>query len=248
MTDAARSAANREQKALQTLLRVIAARDQPEALRLLAESPALARAAVRAGATRADSTPHFLADVGHYAYAGDTALHFAAAAYRRDVAEALVSKGAEVRAKNRRGAEPLHYASDGAPGAPWWNPEAQYAVVEFLIGAGADPHAEDKTGVAPLHRAVRTRSTAAVRALLAHGADVKRKNKSGSTPLHLAVQTTGRGGSGSDAAREEQAEIIRLLLEHGARPSDRNSAGRSVQDSVQAQWIREVIRGVRPQR
>ena len=32
-----------------------------------------------------------------------------------------------------------------------------------------------------------------------------------STPLELATKTTGRGGSGSAAAKAEQAEIVRLL-------------------------------------
>ena len=45
-------------------------------------------------------------------------------------------------------------------------------------------------------------------------------NKSGSTPLHLAVQNTGKGNSGSDAAKDEQLRIIALLLEHGASPGD----------------------------
>ena len=142
-----------------------------------------------------------------------------------------------MRARNRRGAEPLHYAADGAPGAPAWDPDAQYAIVEVLIAAGANPNAKDKSGVAPLHRAVRTRSTAAVRALLAGGADTLERNKSGSTPLHLAIQNTGRGGSGSAASHEEQTKIIRLLLDRGARPSDKDSAGRSVRDCVKADWI-----------
>ena len=90
-------------------------------------------------------------------------------------------------------------------------------MIETLIAAGADPNARDKTGTAPLHRAVRTRCAAAVRALLEHGADARLKNGRGSTPLHLAVQTTGRGGSGSAAARRQQQRIIDLLHEHGAR-------------------------------
>ena len=65
--------------------------------------------------------------------------------------------------------------------------------------------------MAPLHRAVRTRCAAAVEALLEGGADAKLKNKSGSTPMMLAKMTTGRGGSGSIAARAEQQEIVRLL-------------------------------------
>ena len=242
MNDHAASAAEGEEHALQTLLRAIAARDQRTTSRLLAEAPSLARMAVRVGASRDDERTYYLEEIAHYAYAGDTPLHIAAAAYLRDIAEELVSRGANVSARNRRGAEPLHYAADGTPGSPSWNPDAQHAVVEFLIGAGADPNAEDKTGVTPLHRAVRTRCTPAVRALLSNGADALRKNKGGSTPLHLAVQNTGRGGTGSAASRAEQTEIIRLLLSHGARPSDKNSAGRSVKDCVKAEWIQAVLR------
>jgi len=231
----------RREPVLQTLIRAIASRDRSAASRLLAASPLLARQAIAVGATREAASGYFFEEITHYAYAGDTALHLAAAAYEIDIAKELVSKGADVVARNRRGAQPLHYAADGAPGSPAWDPDAQYAVVEFLIASGANPNAEDKSGVAPLHRAVRTRCTAAVRALLANGAEVRRRNKSGSTPLHLAVQNTGRGGSGSAASRGEQAEIIRLLLGHGARPSDKDGAGRSVRDGVKAEWIRALL-------
>jgi len=140
--------------------------------------------AIRVGASRDDERTYYLEEIAHYAYAGDTPLHIAAAAYLRDIAEELVSRGANVSARNRRGAEPLHYAADGTPGSPSWNPDAQHSVVEFLIEVGADPNAEDKSGVTPLHRAVRTRCTSAVRALLSNGADALRRNKGGSTPLH----------------------------------------------------------------
>jgi hypothetical protein len=61
---------------------------------------------------------------------------------------------------------------------------------------------------------VRTRSAAAVRKLLECGADGKRPNKSGSTPLMLARLTTGRGGSGSPEAKEQQREILKVLTKH----------------------------------
>jgi hypothetical protein len=230
-----------QEPALQALLRVIASRDRPMTSRLLAESPLLARLAIKVGATREGADAYYFKEIAHYAYAGDTPLHVAAAAYQRDIAEELVSRGANVSARNRRGAEPLHYAADGIPGSDAWNPDSQYAIVEFLIRAGADPNSEDKSGVAPLHRAVRTRCAAAVRALLTNGADALRRNKSGSTPLHLAIQNTGRGGTGSEAARKEQTEIIRLLLDHGARPSDEDFAGRSVKNCVKADWIHALL-------
>jgi Ankyrin repeats (3 copies)/Ankyrin repeat len=227
--------------ALMALFKAIALRDRSQVSGLLEKSPELARHALVIGATRAEAKDYFFDEIAHYAYGGDTALHLAAAAYAADLADYLVSKGAKVQARNRRGAEPLHYAADGMPGSPSWDPEAQAAIVQFLIVVGADPNSRDKSGVAPLHRAVRTRCAAAVRALLSNGADARLKNKSGSTPLHLAIQDTGRGGSGSPAARGEQTEVIRLLLRHGARPSDTDAAGRAVSECVRADWIRAVL-------
>src|SRR5258708_20634211 len=199
-----------DQPALMALIRAIGA-DDAAALRLLAASAELATARIAHGATRQAATEYYLDPIAHYVYAGDTALHVAAAAYRCEIAEKLIALGAGVRERNRRGAEPLHYAADGTPGAPTWNPDAQAATIAILIAAGADPNAADSSGVMPLHRAVRTRCTAAVKALLAGGADARAKNRSGSSPHQLATRNTGRGGSGSPAAKAQQIEIVRLL-------------------------------------
>jgi ankyrin repeat protein len=200
-------------------VRAVVAGDIGQVSRLLAGDPALATAAADVGATRQDASDFFFADIAHYFYAGDTALHMAAAAFRRPVAEILVAGGADCRARNRRGAEPLHYAAD----TNRWDPAAQAETIEYLLSVGADANALDRSGVAPLHRAVRTRSLPAVRALLDGGADPRLPNKAGSTPLHLAALTTGRGGSGSPPAREQQAAIVRLLLERSARSPDREA-------------------------
>ena len=144
-------------------------------------------------------------------YEGDTALHSAAFAYDREMARDLLARGADIRARNRRGAEPLHSAMIGGPGASTWNPVRQREIIEYLIGAGADPDAAAAGGVTPLHRAVRNRCSAAVAALLAAGADPRLANDHGSTPSDLARWTTGRGGSGSQAAKSEQRIIIDLL-------------------------------------
>src|SRR5437762_9162113 len=133
------------------------------------------------GATRQAASPFFFSEIAHYLYAGDSALHMAAAAFRRPVAELLVARGADCHAKNRRGAQPLHYAAD----ANHWDPTAQAETIVYLLSVGADPNALDNSGVAPLHRAVRTRSLPAVQALLDGGANPRGPNKSGSTALHL---------------------------------------------------------------
>jgi ankyrin repeat protein len=200
-------------------IRAIVDGDIENVSRRLAENPALATTPSDTGATRGDPSTFFFDDIAHYLYPGDTALHMAAAAFRRPVAELLIAHGADSRARNCRGAEPLHYAAD----TNRWNPEAQAETIEYLLSIGADPNAVDKSGVTPLLRAVRTRSSPAVRALLDGGADPIRPNKSGSTPMDLAVQTTGRGGSGTPHAREQQAAIVKLLLERGAKASDRGA-------------------------
>ena len=227
--------------ALLALFGAIASRDERDIARRLDSSRDLASCPIRIGASRQDAETYFLAAIRHYVYAGDTALHIAAAAHQRELAESLVTRGADVRARNRRGAEPLHYAADGSPGAEHWDPVAQRDVITYLIEAGADPNALDKSGVAPLHRAVRTRCSAAVGALIENGANPLLMNKNGSTPLHLAVQNTGRSDSGSEAAKDEQGRIIALLLGHGASPTDADANGKTVAAAASSDWIRDLL-------
>lgn len=203
------SSGKRQEMTLEQLIEAIAAGESTEALRLLAAAPELATSSLAAPSR--GKSEKFFERIVHYAYGGDTALHLAAAAYDVKVVKALLKRGARFNAQNRRGAEPLHYASDGHPDSPAWDPKAQAATITLLLKAGADPNALDKSGVAPLHRAARTRCSAAVHALLAGGAQAKLKSGSGSTARQLAEKSTGRGGSGSEAAKQEQALILKLL-------------------------------------
>ena len=116
----------------------------------------------------------------------------------------------QIKKQDRKG------AVDGGPGSPVWDPNEQTMIIARLIRAGADPNAIDKSGVTPLHRAVRNRCAAAVRALIEGGADPLVPNGSGSTPILLARLNTGKSGSGSPGAKEQQREILRILKEQGA--------------------------------
>jgi ankyrin repeat protein len=175
-----------------------------------------------------DSVPHWL-------YAGDTPLHLAAAALRRETIELLLEAGADPNAENRRGATPLHYACDPRPTSrDTWDSAAQAAVIDCLAAHGADVNHGDRGGATPLHRAVRARSAAAVRQLLALGARTDcRLRTRGSSPLHLAAQSTGAGGTAG--ALDEQLEIIALLRKHGADVAVTDTAGRTPRD-----WARHA--------
>jgi ankyrin repeat protein len=230
-----------EDGALLALFRAIAFRDDDEVARRLDASHDLAIRPIHIGASRDYAKTYFLTAIHHYVYSGDTALHISAATHQRQLAGSLVARGADVCARNRRGAEPLHYAADGGPAANGWDPVAQRDVVTYLVEAGADPNALDKSGVAPLHRAVRNRCSMAVSALIDNGADPLLMNKTGSTPLHLAVQNTGKSNSGSEGAKDEQGRIIVLLLGHGASPTDADANGKTVAAAATSDWIRELL-------
>ncbi len=199
--------------ALRSLVDLILKNNSSRFAVLLAESPSLASASFARGATRQDAegSAFYLEVLGRYIYAGDTALHIAAASYRAAMASLLMQSGADIRARNRRGNEPLHAAAIGNPASPLWDPEAQEATIACLIEAGADPNAQNKDGATPLHLAVRSRCANAVQALLRRGADAAIKNRNGSTAVQLTLHTTGASGSGSPEAKAHNREIIRLL-------------------------------------
>lgn len=183
----------------------------------LAASPVLATACFQTGASRASEKPYFLEQIGKHIYAGDTALHIAAAAYQVAIVEQLIAAGADVRARDRFGYNPLHAAAAGNPGSQSWNPAQQATTIRVLVKAGIDPDSTDKRGVTPMHIAVRTRCALAVKTLLECGADPARRNKNNSDAMVLAVNTTGRGGSGSTEAKREQQQILHLLAQAGMR-------------------------------
>ena len=193
-------------------------------------------------ATQAAKTARLESGIAHWIYAGDTALHVAAAGYRVEIAKMLLAAGADPNsAMNHRRSRPLHYAADGYLENPCWSSKRQVAMIRLLLKAGADIHAQDKNGATPLHRAVRTRCAAAVRCLLDAGSDATIQNKPGSTPFHLAVQNTGRGGSGAEKAKAAQREIIQAFLERDVSVGLKDRNGKSVLQWAKSDSIRQIL-------
>ena len=205
---------------LTRLLVAIANLDHQAAVDLLNATPSLATARL----ARRDE--FFLAARLAQVYEGDTALHAAGFSYDPEMARDLITRGADIRARNRRGAEPLHAAVIGGPGSASWNPACQRDVIVYLIGAGADPNAAAAGGVTPLHRAVRNRCSGAVEALLRAGADPRRRNDRGSTASDLAHWTTGRGGTQAPPQPRPNSESLSSC----SRPAPRETRSRPARD------------------
>src|SRR5262245_11160715 len=91
------------------LVAAIASGDEAEAMQLLDAAPHLARGKLADGATRQHATANFYPAIECYLYAGDTPLHAAAAAWSRGLIRVLTAGGADVGARNRRGATAMHY-------------------------------------------------------------------------------------------------------------------------------------------
>jgi uncharacterized protein len=133
--------------------------------------------------------------VAAYSDDGWTPLHLAAFFGHAKIAEMLLARGADVRARshNPTGNTPLHAAL-----------AANHKMFAgLLLGAGADVNAADAGGWRPLHLAAANSNLESMKLLIAQGADVNAPNGEGVTPYALAQQ-------------KNQREAAELLRRHGA--------------------------------
>jgi ankyrin repeat protein len=119
------------------------------------------------------------ADVNQAQGDGMTALHWAAERGNADIAQRLLSAGANPGVSTRIGGiTPLHVAAKGG----------HADVARLLVEARADVKALTTTGAAPLHYAAASGSAPSIRVLLEAGADLNvREPQWGQTPLMFAA-------------------------------------------------------------
>jgi ankyrin repeat protein len=176
------------------------------------------------------------ANVREESHFGMTALHWAAIAAQKDIAELLIAKGADINAKDMDGQTPLHIASSEGnldiarllieKGANL-NTQDEHVratpldraaflghkdIVKFLVTKGADITVRDHSGHTPLHNAAWQGHTDIVGFLIDMGADIHSLSKDKETPLHLASEYA-------------QKDTVEFLIHKGANVNAKNRYG-----------------------
>lgn len=105
----------------------------------------------------------------------------------------LVSKGADINARDPQGYAPVHTAARNR------HPE----LISALADLGADLNAPDSDGMTPLIHAAMRNHVPTVKMLLERGADIERANAQGYSPLALSIA-------------ENKFEVAKALMEAGA--------------------------------
>src|SRR5919106_4016472 len=184
-------------------------------------------------------------------HAGSTLLHHATAFGSIETMTLLLDRGADVNAKNRRGATPLHWAvhdeakvrlllSRGATVNVKQNEGRTplllaatlprgHAALDLLLTHGANPNLPAANGQTPLMAAAARGDFTAVRALVGAGATVDARNGAGETALMLAA------GDGNPL-------VVTLLLARGADPRARSKRGETALGNAATAGIEETVR------
>ncbi|XP_065175426.1 poly [ADP-ribose] polymerase tankyrase-like [Sycon ciliatum] len=107
-----------------------------------------------------------------------TPLHLAAGYNQIEVADLLLTNGADANAKDKGGLIPLHNASS----------YGHAEIAALLINHGSIVNAVDRWGFTPLHEAAQKGRTQLCALLILHGADVHLRNQEGQSPFDVSTQ------------------------------------------------------------
>lgn len=171
---------------------------------------------------------------------GQSALHFAVIGNRLDIAQMLLSYGANPDIQNTRGDTPLHLAVER--NKPY--------MVALLTTEGANTNQANRDGWNPLHLAAYNNYAEVAALLLEKGAKLNQLNRVGMTPLMITVwkgydalavyfiehgaDITPRDPQGNNAfllaVTHNRPALVKLFLEKDSDPNDMNGRGWSAID------------------
>jgi len=175
---------------------------------------------------------------------GAMPLSHAASAGHVDIVNLFIGRGAAINSRNLDGSTALFLASEQDNGA----------VVETLIAHGADVNLPGRSGLTAIAAAAYMGNEPLVRLLLQNNADPKIADSSGKTPICYAggrgftpvvrvlldhgIDVNARYGNNltelmwvagheDGAGTNDVADILTLLIDHGARLDDQDNRGRT---------------------
>ena len=175
-----------------------------------------------------------LVDINFQDYTGKTILYWMCLSNNADMAEYLLSKGADHTITEKQGFYPIHGATHNGfievikvllkhgidintqskdSTTPLYyslgyaGQKTNINLVKFLLAEGANPNIEHKNGHYPIHAAINSKDIDVLQLFIKNNEDANKTGASGTTPLYFAVNYIG------------DIDIIDYLLEQGALPN-----------------------------
>uniref|UniRef100_A0ACB8F4M9 Uncharacterized protein n=1 Tax=Sphaerodactylus townsendi TaxID=933632 RepID=A0ACB8F4M9_9SAUR len=146
----------------------------------------------------------------------ETLLHIAAAHGHVKIIDYLISKGAKLDVKDKKGRIPLHIAAE----------KGHNDAVKILLQAGANMYSLDQEGKTPLHLASRNHHTHVLKSIL--GEEVRRY-KYQHNFLHMA-------------ALKDDSNLVQILLKHGAPVDAKDETGQTALGYAVSQGFEKTVK------